>query len=236
MPSALVTGSAKGIGRAFLLALAEDGYDVAINYHKSENEALELAECARSHGVKAIVKQADVTDKASVETLLDDVKYELGSLDVLVNNVGDYVFTPLPELAASDWLHMFDSNLHSTFFACQHAVSIMREQGGGRIINIGYAGSEHIIARPAIAAYGIAKTGVIIYSKALAKTEAHNNITVNIISPGIVENSVIKPVDKIPMQRCAQMEELVGAMRYFLTPEARYTTGVHIEIAGGWNV
>lgn len=236
MPSAVVTGSAKGIGRAFALALAEDGYDVAITYHKSEKEAHEVATLARSHGVKAIVKQADVTQQESVEQLLDAVQQELGSLDVLVNNVGDYIFTPLQELAASDWLRMFDSNLHSTFFACQHAVKIMRAQGGGRIINLGYAGSEHIIARPAIAAYGIAKTGVIIYSKALAKTEALHNITVNIISPGIVDNSVVKPIEKIPMQRCAQMEEMVGALRYFLTPEARYTTGVHIEIAGGWNL
>jgi len=237
MAVALVTGSAKGIGKAFLLALAEDGYDVVVHYLNSQTEADDVATQAKSFGVKAIVKQADITKANEAEKLIIDSVAELGRLDVLINNVGNYVYAPLTDFKLEDWHEMFDSNLHSTFYTCQTAVALMREsQTGGRIINIGYAGSEKLVARPSIAAYGIAKTGVILYSKSLAKVEAKNNITVNVISPGVIENSVTKPLEQIPMNRLGYLDEMVGAMRYFLSEEAAYTTGVTIEVSGGWNL
>jgi len=237
MAVALVTGSAKGIGKAFLLALAEDGYDVVVHYLNSKSEAEEVAKQAEAFGVKALVKQADITKADEAEKLVKDSFAELGSLDVLINNVGNYVFAPLTDFKLEDWHEMFDSNLHSTFYTCQTAVPLMKENPtGGRIINIGYAGSEKLVARPSIAAYGIAKTGVILYSKSLAKVEAKNGITVNIISPGVIENSVTKPIEEIPMQRLGYLDEMVGAMRYFISDEAAYITGVTIEVAGGWNL
>ncbi len=131
---------------------------------------------------------------------------------------------------------MLNSNLNSTFYCCQAASHIMREQQFGRIINFGFAGSEFISAKPSIVAYQIAKTGVILYSKALAKSEAKNNITVNVISPGIIETSISQPLSEIPMQRLGKLEEIVGAVRYFLSPVASYTTGTTLEISGGWNL
>ena len=234
MPAALVTGSAKGIGKALVLMLAAEGYDVAVHYRSSQREAREVAEEARGRGVNAITLQADVTDAEQAAGLVNEAHRQLGGLDVLINNVGDYLFTPLDELAIDDWHAMFDSNLHSTFYTCRAAAPLMRERGG-RIINLGYAGAELLKARPSIAAYSIAKTGVILYSKALAKTEAKNGITVNVISPGIVENSVSVP-DDLPMGRAATFIELTGAAKYLLSPGARYVTGVTLEVSGGWNV
>ena len=234
---ALVTGSGRGIGRAVALALAADGIDVAIHY-RSSREAAEgvAAEAATRYGVRAVALQADVTDEGEAQALVDGAAAALGGLRVLVNNVGDYHHGPLAELDAETWHHMLASNLHSVFYTCQRAIPIMRSAGGGRVVNIGYTGAEIIKARPGIVAYQIAKTGVIIYSKALARSEAPHGITVNVVSPGVMENSVTKPLDELPMGRTGRLDELVGAVRYFLTPEAAYVTGTHLEVAGGWNL
>jgi NAD(P)-dependent dehydrogenase (short-subunit alcohol dehydrogenase family) len=234
-PAALVTGSARGIGRTLLLALAEDGYDVAVHYRHSEEEAEAVAEGARSSGARAVALRADITVEDQAADLVRRAHATLGGLDVLVNNVGDYHFGPLEELDARTWRHMFDSNLHATFYTCQAAVPLMRA-AGGRIVNIGYAGAELVTARPGIAPYGIAKTGVILYSKALARSEAAHGITVNVLSPGVMENSVTRPLREIPMQRLGRLDELVGALRYLLSPAAAYVSGVTLEVAGGWNL
>jgi 3-oxoacyl-[acyl-carrier protein] reductase len=233
---ALVTGSARGIGSAIALGLAAEGLDVAIHYRRSAAEAREVAEAAETLGVRAVTLQADVTIEAEAHGLVDAAAQALGGLRVLVNNVGNYHKGPLAELDAGTWHHMLDSNLHATFYACQRAVPIMRAAGGGRIVNIGYTGAELLKARPGIVAYQIAKTGVILYTKALARSEAAHGITANVVSPGVMDNSVTQPLDEIPMGRTGTLDELVAAVRYLLSPPARYVTGVHLEVAGGWNL
>jgi NAD(P)-dependent dehydrogenase (short-subunit alcohol dehydrogenase family) len=234
-PAALVTGSAKGVGRAIVLALAEDGYDVAVHYRHSRDEAEAVAATAVMSGARAVVLQADVRVEEQARGLVDAAKAAFGRLDVLVNNVGDYHQGPLAELSGATWRDMLASNLDSTFYTCQQAVPYLKSAGGGRIINIGYAGAEQIKARPGIVAYGIAKTGVILYSKALARTLAPDGVTVNVVSPGVLENSVSQPIEEIPMRRLGRLAELVGAVRYLVSDEAAYVTGVTIEVAGGWN-
>ena len=233
--AALVTGSAKGIGKAMSLKLAKLGYDVAIHYRSSQEEAEAVAAEARACGVKAITLQADVTKQTEAEELVTAAHEQLGSLNVLVNNVGNYFKGTLEETDANTWHEMFASNLHSSFYTCQRAVSLMRAAGGGRIINIGYAGAEQMIARPVVTAYATAKTGVILYSKALAKSEADNGITVNVISPGVMENSVTKPLSEIPIGRVGKLTELTAALEYLVSEEAAYITGVTLEVAGAWN-
>ena len=233
---ALVTGSARGIGRAIVLALAAEGLDVAVHYRRSREDALQVAADAEALGVRAVALAADVTVEAEAQRLVDEVAEALGGLRVLVNNVGDYHKGPLAQLDAGTWHHMLDSNLHATFYTCQRAVPIMRGAGGGRVVNLGYAGAELLKARPGIVAYQVAKTGVILYTKALARSEAAHGITANVVSPGIIETSVSLPIDQIPLGRSGSLEELVGAVLYFLSPPARYVTGVHLEVAGGWNL
>jgi len=233
---ALVTGSAKGIGRAIALGLAAEGLDVAVHYRRSASEAQEVVAAAEALGVRAVALRADVTVESEAQGLVDAAAQALGGLRVLVNNVGNYHKGPLAELDAGTWHHMLDSNLHATFYACQRAVPIMRAAGGGRIVNLGYTGAELLKARPGIVAYQIAKTGVILYTKALARSEAPHGITANVVSPGVMENSVTQPMDEIPMGRTGTLDELVAAVRYLLSPPARYVTGVHLEVAGGWNL
>jgi 3-oxoacyl-[acyl-carrier protein] reductase len=233
---ALVTGSAKGIGREIVLALAERGLDVAVHYRSSEREALAVLEQAEALGVRARALQADVTDEREAQALIDGAAAALGGLRVLVNNVGDYHHGPLAELDAGTYHHMLASNLHAAFYTCQRAVPIMRAAGGGRVVNVGYAGAELLKARPGIVAYQIAKTGVILYTKALARSEAANGITANVVSPGVMDTSVTQPLTEIPKGRPGRLSELVGAVCYFLSVEAEYVTGTHLEVAGGWNL
>ncbi|HRQ11627.1 MAG TPA: bifunctional dihydropteridine reductase/dihydrofolate reductase TmpR [Trueperaceae bacterium] len=236
-PAALVTGSAKGIGKAILLALAADGYDVMVHYRRSQAEAEAVVAAATAHGAHAVAVAADVTLEAEARDLVDAAYSLFGRLDVLVNNVGDYHHGPLADLSSEVWHAMLASNLNSTFYTCQRAVPYLRlAPNGGRIVNIGYAGAEQLRARPKIAAYGIAKTGVILYSKALALSEAANGLTVNVVSPGVAANSVTQPLKELPMSRVARLDEIVAAVKYFLSPAADYVTGVTLEVAGGWNV
>lgn len=235
-PAALVTGSAKGLGRALLLALAADGYDVGVQVRSSFDEAAEVRAHAERLGARAVTLRGDLSVEADAVAVVQGLHRAFGRIDVLINNIGDYHHGPIDALDSNTWHAMFDSNLHTTFHACQAAVPLMRQAGAGRIINIGYAGAENLVARPGIVAYGIAKTGVILYSKALAKAEASHGITVNVVSPGVLENSVTQPTREIPMGRTGRLEEVAAAVRYLLSPEAAYITGVTIEVAGGWNL
>ncbi len=235
-PGALVTGSARGIGRALALALAADGYDVAVHYRSSADAAAEVVERAREHGGSAFALRADVTDADQARGLVAEAASRLDDFAVLVNNVGNYHRGPLDALDDATWHEMFASNLHATFYTCQHAVPLLRARGGGRIVNLGYTGAETLVARPGIVAYQAAKTGVILYTKALARREAAHGITANVLSPGVMENSDSKPLEEIPMGRLGQLDELVAAFRYLVSDEARYTTGVTLEVAGGWNL
>lgn len=232
--TALVTGSAKGIGKAILLALAREGFDVAVHYKNSELEAETTRQEAEALGVRSIKLQADVTQPEEAQRLVSAAASELGGLHVLVNNVGDYLKTPIEKCSPQEWQRMLDSNLNATFYVTQAAIPHMVRAGWGRVVNIGFAGAQNLLARPGITAYVIAKTGVILYSKALAKQLARQGITVNVVSPGIAENSISKPIEEIPMGRLADLEELARAVLFFV--REGYVTGQVIEVSGGWNL
>lgn len=236
-PVALVTGAARGIGQAIALSLAESGCAVAVHYRSSLEDAQATTDACRAKGVEAEMFAADVTRPDEATALIDRVHGTLGGPDILVNNVGNYHQGPLEDLSVETWHEMFDSNLHSTFYLCRAALPLMETAGWGRIVNLGYAGSELLKARPSIAPYAIAKTGVILYSKTLAKAYAGRGITVNVVSPGIIENSVTKPpLSSLPMGRTGQLGELASAVKYLVSEEAAYVTGVTLEVAGGWNL
>lgn len=233
---AVVTGANRGVGRRLALLLAELGHDVVINYRTQHAEAEAVAAEARALGVRAVTVQADVTDETAAAELIRAAEEFSGGLRVLVNNVGNYHHGPLSQLDATTFRAMLDSNLLSTFNTCQAAAPLMAARGNGRIVNIGYAGAENLVARPGIVAYGIAKTGVILYSAALARTWAAAGVTVNVVSPGVLENSdTFPPLSEIPAGRTGTLDEFAAAVRFLVSAEAGYVTGTTIEVAGGWN-
>ena len=233
---ALVTGSASGIGRGIALALARDGYDVAVHHRRSAPEAEATRAELEALGARAITLQADLTDRLAAAALVEQAHDELGSLAVLVNNVGNYGYRPLDELSLEEWDDVFATNLDATLATCRTAVPLMRSAGGGRIVNLGYAGAQNLVARPNMTAYAIAKTGVVLLTKAIARGEAANGITANVVAPGVIENSATKPLGEIPAGREGRIEEVAAAVLYFVSPGAAYVTGQVLEVAGGWNL
>ena len=233
---ALVTGSAQGIGRGIALALAREGYDLTVHYLRSATEAEATRAEAEALGVRAIALRADLTDPEAARALVAEAHDRLGALAVLVNNVGNYVYKPLDELTVEEWDDVFSTNLDATFATCHAAVPLMRAAGGGRIVNIGYAGAQSLVGRPNLTAYAIAKTGVVLLTKAIARAEAGNGITANVVAPGVIETSRTKPLREIPAGRPGRIEEVAAAVLYFVSPDAEYVTGQVLEVAGGWNL
>jgi NAD(P)-dependent dehydrogenase (short-subunit alcohol dehydrogenase family) len=234
--AALVTGSGTGIGRGIALTLAREGYDVAVHYRRSAVEAETTRAEIEALGVRAVTLQADVTDRDAAAAVVEAAHEQLGSLAVLVNNVGNYVFRPLEELSFEEWDDVFATNLDATFATCRAAVPLMRRAGGGRIINLGYAGAQNLVARPNLTAYATAKIGVVLLTKAIARAEAANGITANVVAPGVIENSATKPLGEIPAGREGRIEEVASAVLYFTSADAAYVTGQVLEVAGGWNL
>ncbi len=234
--AALVTGSATGIGRGIVLALARERYDVCIHFRRSKADAEATRAEAEALGVSAITRQADLTDPEAAGELVREAHDRLGGLGVLVNNVGNYLYKPLDEVTTGEWDDVLATNLDATFATCRAAVPLMRAAGGGRIVNLGYAGAQSLVGRPNLTAYAIAKTGVVLLTKAIARAEAGNGITANVVAPGVIETSRTKPLAEIPAGRVGTIDEVAAAVLYFVSPEAAYVTGQVLEVAGGWNV
>ena len=234
--AALVTGAARGIGRALALGLAERGFDVAVHYRSSRAEAREVAAAVRRTGRRAVTVSGDLTDPAQARAAVEAAARGLGGLAVVVNNVGDYLFKPIEDVGPEEWRGVLASNLDTAFFVTQAALPYLLAEGWGRVLFLGYAGAGQLVAKPQITPYFIAKTGVVLYAKALAARLAPHGVTVNVVAPGVAENSVTQPVREIPMGRVARLDELVEAVGYFVSPAADYVTGQVLEVAGGWNV
>jgi hypothetical protein len=230
---ALVTGSAKGVGRAFALALADAGADVAIHYRSSDAEAEATAEEARGRGVDAITVRADVTDPDSVDDAFETIESELGSVDILVNNVGNFAPDHWEDIDLDTWQLVMDTNLTGTMLCSKRALGPMREGGWGRIVNVGYASAERASVSPTNFPYFVAKTGVLMFTRMLAAETQDDGITVNAVSPYVVETSDAFPED-VPRGRWAKPDDLVTALLFFVDESTEYISGENVEIDGGW--
>lgn len=237
----LVTGSAKRMGKAIALFLAENGANVAINYLTSEKEAEQTAKQCRAFGVKSFAVQADVTDHVQAKELVQRVVREFGGIDFLICNVGSFTNKNIRQLTPQDWLVDISTNLNHTFFCCKAALPFMEKQDFGRIVNMGYTGADRIHAKTRPTAYQVAKNGVITLTKSFALEYAKSGVTVNCVSPGIMFNSETRKSKKsleklVPMKRLATFKDVLRAFDFFLSDEADYITGQNIEVAGGYQL
>ncbi len=230
---ALVTGSAKGVGRELLLSLADHGASVAVHYNTSDDEAADVAETVREDGGTAMTVGADVTDPEDVAGMFDTVEDELGGVDVLVNNVGNFAPAHWTDIDWETWEGVMQTNFNATCICSKRALGPMRESGWGRIVNIGYASAEKGLVSPKNFPYFVAKTGVLMFTRMLAADTQDDGITVNAVSPYVVENSEEFP-DDLPRGRPAQFEDLQQAMLFFVDEDSGYVSGENVEVDGGW--
>lgn len=228
---ALVTGGAKNLGHAVAIELAKQDAKVAIHYHKSKKEAEETLKEVNKYSDGIIVK-ADLTNPNDIASMIRFIEVKLNTIDILVNLVGNFIFEPIAKTSFGKFRDVIESNLYSTFLCCQAVLPDMKKERWGRIINFGCVGAESIAIREKTTPYYIAKTGVIMLTKVLAYEYAKYGITVNSISPGILETSVAKP--KTPTGRYAQFTDIINVINFIINGGSSYINGANIEVAGGW--
>jgi len=239
---ALITGGARGIGRATALALAERGWWIAACYRKSEDDANQLLAMLKERDVNAMFACADVSDPAAAESLVRKVEDAWGRIDALINCAGPYHRVSLLEETIEGWHQMFDNNLHPIFYLSRAVVSGMKERKWGRIVNFGMANADQHVGQPQITAHYIAKSGVLILTRSLAKVLAPHGITVNAVSPGFIESGsapieeLSKMIKNIPAGYVGSVEDAASTVCYLLSDEARYINGANIHLSGAWGV
>ena len=243
---ALVTGSARGIGRTLAVGLAEAGADVTVSdIPRMLDEAGTTRKMVESVGRVSRVYPLDVLDIGNIQDTITHVVGDFGRLDILVNNAGIRIYKPSLEVTPEDWDAVVDTNLKGVFFCAQAAARQMANQGGGRIINIAsQLGAVGAVDR---AAYCASKGGVVNLTRALAVDWIRYGITVNAIGPGPTSTPGMLAADtrseeevdldletRLPLGRRMDPEELVGACVYLASPSASATTGHHLLVDGGW--
>jgi acetoacetyl-CoA reductase/3-oxoacyl-[acyl-carrier protein] reductase len=237
--TAIVTGAARGIGRAIALALAREGARVAINYHTSERQAKELAQEIEAAGGDTLLLQADVAAPGEAAGLVHRVVDVWGRLDIVINNAGITRDRTLRKLSDADWLAVIDTNLHSVYRCTAAACPVMIQQQYGRIVNIAsFVGQAGNFGQ---ANYAASKGGIIAFTKTAALELARYNITVNAVAPGFTRTDMLDTVPaevqaqltaRIPLGRFAEPEEIARAV-LFLVAEGDYVTGQQLNVNGG---
>ncbi len=242
MRTALVTGGARGIGRGIAKDLAGRGWNVAVAYLKSEAEAGDLVLQITKGGTRALAVRADCSDPAQVEALVARVTVDLAPPDALVHCVGPYHRVDILGETPEGWREMLASNLDS-FFLCARAVAPhMTEKKWGRIVGFSMANAERASAQPGVTAHYIAKLGVVVLARTLAKALAPHGVTVNTIAPGFIasgsapEDELAKMVKTIPAGRIGAIDDAVACARFLLSDEAAYVNGSNLVVSGGWGV
>jgi 3-oxoacyl-[acyl-carrier protein] reductase len=239
---ALVSGGARGIGRAVALDLAAAGWSVAICYRTSGKDADEVVEAARQNSTRALALQADVSEARAAVELIRHVHSQWGRIDALINGAGPYHRVSLLEETNEGWHSMFDNNLHPVFYLSQAVIPIMRKQKWGRIVCFSMANAEQLIGQPQLTAHYISKVGLLALARSFARLVASDGITMNCVSPGFIdsgsasEGELEKMVKYIPAGYVGSVADAVAAVRFLLSDEARYVNGANIQLSGAWGV
>ena len=243
----LVTGGSNGIGRAVALAFAKDGADVALTYRSDKAEADRVGRSITAMGRRAVIIQSDLSDIGAVEKIFSESIDGLGSLDVLVNNVGTLTRSSFLEITPDAFDLVFDVNVRAPFFLAQKfAANLIREGATGSIVNVSSL-SAHV-TRSGVSHYQSSKAALNMMSKSLASELAPYGIRVNTVSPGLTKTNANREqwetlsdvwterTKHIPLGRAGIPEDIAGAIVFLASPHASYITGAEIVVDGGLGI
>lgn len=239
--TAIITGSSKGIGAATAILFAQKGYNVVINYNSSYESATLLAKSLVSNGFSVTTQKANVANRLEADILMKETLYKFGSIDVLVNNAGVAFEGLITETDEIDYDKIMDINLKGTFNCCKAVTPVMVNKHCGKIINISSMWGE--TGASCEVAYSASKAGIIGLTKALAKELAPSGITVNAVTPGIIETSMNSNltveelsdfVETIPLGRMGTADEIAQAVYFLASENADYITGQILGVNGGY--
>lgn len=237
---ALITGGTRGIGKQIAITLAKEGFDIAINYRKENDDLINTKKEIEDCNVKVLAVQGDVSNFDDCQRFTKEIIEQLGSIDVLVNNAGITKDMLLMRMKQEDFTQVIDVNLVGTFNVTKNVIQYMMKARSGRIINIssvvgvaGNAGQTN---------YSASKAGIIGFTKSLAKEVASRNILVNAIAPGFIQTSmtdVLKEEVKeeiaknIPLKRMGTAEDVAKLVKFLASDDSNYITGQVINVDGG---
>ena len=236
---ALVTGASRGLGKAIALALAAEGASIAA-VARSEEALKETLEAIRATGGTAEPFALDVSDSAAVDATVEKITARFQHVDVLVNNAGVTRDGLLMRMKSEDWDTVLNTNLKGAFNLTKPVGRLMVKQRAGRIINI--SSVIGLMGNAGQANYAASKAGLIGFSKSVAREFASRGITCNVVCPGFIETDMTKDLsedlrkgllDKIPLQRLGQPEDVAGVVAFLCSPAASYMTGQILTVDGG---
>lgn len=239
---ALITGGARGIGRAVALDLAARGWSVVICYRTSVREAEEVVQAAEESGASATAIQCDVADAEACAAMVRHVAGQYGAIDALINSAGPYRRVALLDETHEGWHSMFDNNLHPVFYLCKAVVPLMKERQWGRIVCFSMSNAEQLVGQPHLTAHYISKVGLLVLMRSLARLVAPHGITANCVAPGFIDSGsapqeeLAAAIKRIPAGSLGTVQETAAVVRFLLSDEARYINGANIQISGAWGV
>jgi 3-oxoacyl-[acyl-carrier protein] reductase len=237
---AIVTGAAKGIGKAVALKLASLGANIVLNYRSSEDKAIELENELKELGVEVLRVKGDISKLADVENLINKAKERFGSIDIMVNNAGITKDTLLLRMKEEDFDSVIDVNLKGVFNCLKTITPIMVKQKHGKIVNL--SSVVGIVGNAGQVNYAASKAGVIGMTKSLAKEIGARGITVNAVAPGFIETDMTEVLgDKlkdeakkgIPLRRLGTPEDVAEVVAFLSSDSSNYITGQVINVDGG---
>lgn len=238
--TALITGATRGIGKAIALELAEQGYDIAINYRTANVELENLKKEIESKGAQCVLVYGDVSKFEDCENIVKNIIEKLEKIDVLVNNAGITKDGLILRMKKEEFEQVIDVNLVGTFNMTRNVIPYMMKQRSGRIINM--ASVVGITGNAGQTNYSASKAGIIGFTKSLAKEVASRNILVNAIAPGFIETDMTNVLsdqvkenilNQIPLKRMGTANEVAKLVKFLSSEDSKYITGQVINIDGG---
>jgi 3-oxoacyl-[acyl-carrier protein] reductase len=236
----LVTGASKGIGRGIAEELGSYGASVVVNYRSSEDAAYEVRDVIDEGPGSAVVAQADVSNYDEVEAMYDAATDEFGAIDVLVNNAGITVDKKFENMTREDWDRVMEVNLGGVYNCTKLCFDDLRETHEGRLINIASVVGQQ--GNYGQANYATTKSGLFGFTRTIALEMAYHGSTANCVAPGFVETDMLAEVpdrvrdqilERIPLDRFAEVEDIVGIVRFLASTESSYMTGQVLGVNGG---
>lgn len=237
---ALITGASRGIGKGIALKLAQEGYDIIINYLGSEERANEVKKLCEEQNVKAMCVKANVADLDEVNAMMDIVLKEFGRIDVLVNNSGITKDNILLRLTKQDFDDVIEVNLKGTFNTIKSVTKTMMKQKSGVIINM--SSVIGVIGNIGQVNYAASKAGVIGITKSVARELVSRNIRCNAVAPGFIDTEMTSALDEkvideilknVPMKKMGTVDDVANVVAFLVSENAKYITGQVIHVDGG---
>lgn len=237
---AFITGGTRGIGREIAITLAENGFDIAVNYREQNDLLSSLKEEIENKNVEFLAVQGDVSKYEDAERMIKEIIDKFARIDVLVNNAGITKDTLIMRMQKEDFENVVNVNLVGTFNITKNVVPYMMKQRDGRIINL--SSVVGISGNAGQANYAASKAGIIGFTKSLAKEVGSRNILVNAVAPGFIETQmteVLKPeikeeiIKTIPLRRTGKTRDVANVVKFLASEDSSYITGQVIQIDGG---